>query len=184
MVWLNEYCGEAFDNVRLEPNRYALYLRAMRLLLCSPEDADSIWFWQCVEMPPMGWSDVPSRETVKDMLHRYVPANHGGKTPLQLLAVHTAIKLSREYLGKIRHAKGLAAVVIAAGTKLHEGDHCHTPLLIFLSVYSGSRFWPDETATRTRDIRRGLVAWLKILQKAGVDLASYGAEEHRQFLTY
>jgi hypothetical protein len=26
--------------------------------------------------------------------------------------------------------------------------------------------------------------WLKILQRAGVDLVAYGTEEHRQFLTY
>ena len=146
----------------------------MRLLACSPEDADSVWFWQCVEIPIIGWDDVPSRETIKDVLHRYVPANHGDRTPLQLVAVRTAFELAIN----TQHAADLAAVFIAAGLKLHEGDNYHTPLLLFLSVF------PRIGFVRTRDIRRGLVAWLKILQTAGVDLALYGAQEHRQFLAY
>ena len=163
--------------------------RAMRLLHCSPEDADSIWFWQFLDTSTTACNTVHSEETVKDMLNRYVPQHHGDKTPLQLAAVAIAYHLPTPHLSQnppdyIRCLEGIIAAIIAAGAGLHEGNHHHTPLLLFLATISGRDHWGVDLHSRPGDICRGLMAFLRILECAGVDLVAYGAEESRQFLMY
>jgi hypothetical protein len=116
----------------------------MRLLLCSPEDADSIWFWQFIEFATTKLSSVPSEEYVKDMLNRYIPEHHGNKTILQLAAVATACHLP--HLPRRAHApdktsclEAITTAIIATGSGLHEGNHHHTPLLLFLAAVSGRK---------------------------------------------
>lgn len=184
MIWLHEYCSDVVENASHGYRGSAHYSRAMRLLHCSSEDAESIWFWQCLETPPLRWHNVPSKPLIKDMLHRYVPADHGGRTPLQLVAVFLACTLALQHLSDVQHIEEITALTIATGAELHGGDHHHTPLLLFLSVLSGYRYLGDLVAATPRERQRGLVAWLRILQKAGVDLVAYGAEENRQFLMY
>jgi hypothetical protein len=60
-------------------------------------------------------------------------------------------------------------------------------LLLFLTAIRGRIHWDDDSPilrARPRDLQRGLLKWLKILQHNGVDLVAYGAEERRQFLAY
>jgi hypothetical protein len=139
-----------------------------------------IWFWQCLEAPRITKETVPSRETIEKMLERYVPAEHGGKTPLQLVAVAIARMLTWEP-DSIQYLKEIVAVIVNTGAGIHVGDDYHTPLLLFLSAFAA---WVDNVATNSRKIQRGLVLWLKILQNAGVDLVAYGAEESRLSLEY
>lgn len=184
MVWLQEYCGDSFDDACPEPHWYAHYLRAMRLLLCSPDDADSIWFWQYLEVPINPWKIVCSKKAIKDMVARYIPLNHGGKTPLQLVAVaarfSVPMRSTQRWPFGIRWLKRIIAAIITTGAGLHEGDQHHTPLLLFLTSILAQIYWDDSGhpfQSRPRVLKRGL-------QHNGVDLVAYGAEERRQFLAY
>jgi hypothetical protein len=155
-------------------------------MLCSPEDADSIWFWQCLEQfdwALTNWRAKPSEEFMRDMLNRYMPECHGSKTPLQLAAVATAYHLANKKSDRIQYLEGIVAAIVATGVGLHEGDHYLTPLLLFLSTFSGSRYRAIG-GLRPRDIQSGLRVWLKILHDTGTDLVSYGFEEAHRYLAY
>jgi hypothetical protein len=185
MMWLRDLADDADGDEWPSP----LFPATMRLLLCPPEDADSIWFWQFIENAITGLSTVPEGYIVKDMLNRYMPEHHGDKTPLQLVAVATAcqlrmLHLSQDQSSQTRCLEVIIAAIIATGAGLHESDHHHTPLLLFLSTIPGYRHWFNEPPTRPKDLRRGLIVWLKILQRVGVDLVAYGAQESRHFLAY
>ena len=72
--------------------------------------------------------------------------------------------------------------MIATGAGLHVGDHHHTPLLLFLASFPGRKCWYEQQRSSLGETWSGLMVWLKILQRSGVDLVAYGAEESRQFL--
>jgi hypothetical protein len=187
MIWLSGIYGDAIDapqNQGLDPH----VLRALRILRCSPEDADSIWFWQSFENPITLWHTVRSSEAIKDMLNRYVPEQHGNKTPLQLAAVCTASHLSLHHpfqeLPDMRCVEGVIAAIIAAGADVHDGDHHHTPLILFLTAVSGNYGGYSNCHPRPRDIQHRLVIWLKIIERNGIDLVAYGAEESYQQSAY
>jgi hypothetical protein len=160
----------------------------MQLLRCSSEDADSVWFWQCLEQPINTWTVARSEEVIKDMLNRFRPEYHGSKTPLQLAAVCAATYLSwispSQKLPDMRCLEGIIAAIITTGAEVHGGNHHHTPLMLFLATVSERGSWSSEHHPRSREIQRKLVMWLKILQRAGVDLVAYGSEERRQFRIY
>lgn len=131
------------------------------------------------------WNTDLSEETVKDMVNRYRPEHHGGRTPMQLAAVATAHTLAWKETDSIQCITGIIAAIIATGAGVHDGDYHMTPMVLFLAIFLWNReFRTGEFASRPRDIKGGLVVWLKILQDAGVDLVSYGAEESRQHLAY
>lgn len=184
LKWLRDLYGDVVEDAAKDDWPSPFTQKAMRLLLCSPEDADSIWFWQFIEVATTGFNTVPSEEIVKDMLNRYVPEYHGNKTPLQLAAAATAYHLPQHPPDKTRCLEVVIAAIIATGAGLHEGDHHHTPLLIFLTTIPGRKYWFKDSPSRPRDIQSGLLVWLKILHNAGVDLVTYGAEESRHFLAY
>ncbi|GAB7329277.1 hypothetical protein MBLNU13_g01083t1 [Cladosporium sp. NU13] len=189
LIWLNDIHGGVAEDAFEDELFLRFRKRAMRLLLCSPEDADGIWFWQFLEIATSELNTVPSEETVKNMLARYIPEHHGGKTPLQLAAVATAchlsmLDLSRKLLDNTRCLEVIIATILATGAGLHEGDQHHTPLLLFLTAIPGRDYWDFDFHSRPREIQRALMVWLKILQNAGVDLAAYGAEESCQLLAY
>jgi hypothetical protein len=196
LVWLRDFYGLVLENGVGDESISTLIssdmrlLHCVRLLHCSPEDADSIWFWQFLEASTAGFHTVLSEETVKDMLSQYVPEHHGDKTPLQLASVFAACCLSTSYLprdqsDKFRCLEVIIAAVIASGAELNEGNHHHTPLLLFLTTMPACRkYWEDDSHNRPRDMRSGLMVWLEILQRAGVDLVTYGAEESRHFKAY
>ena len=100
LIWLLDLCGGAVEDAFEDEGSSFFRQRATRLLLCSPENADSIWFWQFLEITMIGLNTVPSEDTVKDMLHRYIPEHHGAKTPLQLAAVATACHLSTFHISR------------------------------------------------------------------------------------
>lgn len=161
----------------------------MRLMLCPPEEADSIWFWQFFERSLPGLGTVLSEEYIKDVLSRYIPEHHGKKTPLQLSAVATGLNAFQfnpfqELYDNIRYLEVIIAATISSGAGLHEGDGYHTPLLLFLTTIVEQKHWANGFHASPRKLRRGLIVWLKIMQNAGVDLVAYGAEETRRFLAY
>jgi hypothetical protein len=158
-------------------------------MLCPPEDADGIWFWQFLERSSHGLDTVLSEETIKDMLSRYVPEYHGKKTPLQLAAVASGRNVfqfdpSRGLYGNSQGLEVMISAIIASGAELHEGDDYHTPLLLYLTAIMERKFWDSKFHAKPRKLRRGLIVWLKIMQNAGVDLVAYGAEETRRFLAF
>ena len=103
---------------------------------------------------------------------------------MQLAAVAIAYALAWKISDNIECLEGIVATMIANGVHLHEGDHHHTPLLQFLAAFPGYEHYIYGFSSRPRDIQRGLLEWLKILQRNGVDLLSYGAEESRRSLAY
>ena len=187
LIWLYDLYGGVAGIAFEEAYATSEATKAMRLVLCSPDDADSVWFWHFIENTTAGLSTVPSEETVKDMLNRYVPEHHGNRTPLQLAAVAIGRNLSDAHpsqLGITRGLEVIIAAIIANGVGLHDGDHHHTPLLLFLTAILERPIWYQHLPSRPREIQRGIMAWLKIMQKAGVDLVAYGAEESRRFLAF
>lgn len=189
LIWLLDICGGSVGDASEDERSSFPFQRATRLLLCSPEDADSIWFWQFLELTTTGLNTVPSEDTVKDMLDRYIPEHHGGKNPLQLAAVAAAcdlatLNLSEKLLDNTRYMEVIITAIIATGAGLHEGDNHHTPLLLFLNAIHKHHYWEINVHLRPRELQRALVVWLTILQNSGVDLVAYGAEESRQLLVY
>jgi hypothetical protein len=132
-----------------------------------------------------------SEASCKDMLGRYVPEHHGGRTPLQLSAVTPAYNLVHnlvydQVLGCSETISGcdkMIAHIVASGANVHEAAHYRTPLLLFLSTLPGMPGSNDVNAAnlRPRHLRLMLKAWLNILKGADVDLITYGAEESRSF---
>ena len=183
MIWLHDTFYDA-DDVNAEQLNLFLSPQATRLRLCAPEEADSVWFWQHLETIGRSRRITPSEDLIIDMLNRYMPEHHGGNTPMQLAAVAIAIALAWKNSGNIEFLEGIVATMIANGVPLHEGDHHHTPLLQFLVAFLRSEHYSYGFASRPRDIQRGLLEWLKILQRNGVELLSYGAEESRLHVAY
>jgi hypothetical protein len=186
MIWLHDTLGNIIDNSHGQ-QCHPIFPGAKRLLLCSSEDADSVWFWQTLEFPTIDWTTVRSEETIRDMLDRYVPEHHGGKTPLQLAAVCTANCLRLEGpwgRPNMRCMEGIIAAIIKTGADVHKGDHHHTPLMLFLAAVSWRESMRSTRHPTHGEIQLKLAVWLKILQRAGVDLDAYGAEECRQSLKY
>lgn len=177
LIWLRGFYSDDVEEASVEQYHIVAKPRTTRLLLCSPEDADSIWFWQCLENPWM-IRDIHPTDGDHAMLNRYIPEHHDGKTPLQLTAVITAVALAWDNQSLFKFLEGFIAIIIATGVGPHDGDHYHTPLVLFLTAIL------HYSSRRPRDMRRMLLGWIKILQRAGVDLVSYGAEETRQHLAY
>lgn len=182
LIWLRGFYSDGGDEASVEQDRFVIDPRVTRLLLCSPEDADSIWFWRCLEDPFLGQCIAPS-STHHDLLNRYIPERHDGKTPLQLAAVAAYFALLRDDLQLLKYLESFITAIIATGAGPHDGDHHHTPLLLLLAASSGMESFPYGTG-KPRDMRLMLVGWIEILQHAGLDLTSYGAEETRQHLAY
>lgn len=189
LIWLRDLYGSIVENAFEDECWSSRNKQVMRLMLCPPEDADSIWFWQCLESSSLRLDTVISEDFIKDMLSRYIPEHHGKKTPLQLAAVATGyyVFLSDPFQGLYYNKRCLEviiAAIIASGAGLHECDDHHTPLLLFLTTIIERHLWDDGFQTTPRTLRRGLIAWLKIMQNAGADLVAYGAEESHRFLAY
>jgi hypothetical protein len=180
LLWLNDvYSGMAEDPLVDSPPG-SDYSKATRLLSCPQERADGIYFWQCFEEPCLTQSFGGFSKTYcQDMLNQYVPEHCDGRTPLQLSAVNFGYSLAYEQSETIQSLETMISCIIESGADLHEADHCHTPFILFLAYFaSARRFWDKKAAeTRPRDLRRAVVAWLSILQRAGVDLVAYGAQE-------
>jgi hypothetical protein len=184
LIWLRNLLVDTIDDVPESECWFPNHERIMRLIRCSPEDADSIWFWQYLEFPRSRWHTPFPDTRIKVMLDRYKPEHHGGKAPLHLALVSTAFHMVHEEPKGVRSLMGIVIAIMAAGTGLHAGEHHHTPLLLlFASIPASSHFDP-HICLKPRNLRRVLVMWLKVLQKSGVDLVAYGAEESRQHLLY
>lgn len=181
MVWLRDVIDHSFDDSEgqhLDP----WCVRAMRLVSCSTDCADSVWFWQCVELPcETIWHTTLSQNTLEDMLNRYSPELHGSNTPLQLAAVAAASNLAPDIPKALEQ---FIAAIITHGAELHEADHYHTPLLLYLSILAGNRYLTPLPDSRPRALLNRLKPWLKALQHTGVDLVAYGAEESICFSAY
>ncbi|KAM0707437.1 hypothetical protein Q7P35_004082 [Cladosporium inversicolor] len=163
-IWLRDVIDHCLDDSE-----------EMHLDLC-------VWLWQCVELPcETIWHTLLSQDTLEDMLDRYSPELHGRNTPLQLAAVAAASNLAPEMPKALAH---FIAAIIAHGAELHEADHYHTPLLLYLCILAGNRYLTPLPDSRPRVLLNRLKPWLKALQHVGVDLVAYGAEESLRFRAY
>lgn len=159
LAWLRDVSIEADDSD--EGTCSQINQIALRLLACPHEQVESVLFWQAFEdfrafvnLPPF------SEQAVKDMLDCFVPEYHGGKSPLQLLAVAYAFCVSwhvnqtdtnrdssNDSIGdsldlvtaglfKQRQLflENTIMIAIPSGMNSHEVYPCHTPLYLFLSA--------------------------------------------------
>jgi hypothetical protein len=184
MLWLSDFYSEIPDGAFGYSHLRSDYSRAIRLLSCSQDCANSISFWQCFEQPyGIERYGILSKRYCQDMLSQYVPEHHDGRTPLQLLVADLAFCLARELSKIFQNLEAMIVCIVESGADLHEAVHGYTPLAIFLrTILSNWRYRRDrsgEADLRPKDLRRMLKVWLNILQCAGVDLIIYGAEEKR-----
>lgn len=184
MMWLRDIC-DSDDDDESPGDDYARssHTGAMQLLLCPPSHANSVWFWQILEIPPDTHFllDVVSQTPAEDMLDCFLPEHHGGKTPIQILAVNGAWHLARDVAEALSAIEKIIGCTIASGADIHDELHRHTPLLLFLETLIMCPSRAQPFVAKARDLRRWLLWWLKILQDAGLDLVVYGAEEVRRF---
>jgi hypothetical protein len=182
MRWLNDIHEEAIDDTPNRLKRYLYYSRAVQILSCSKESANSIHFWHCFEQPYLIQKfGIFSKSYREDMLSQYVSGHHHGRTPLQLSAVNLAYSLALKETEMFQNLETMIVCIIEGGADIHEADHYHTPFIVFLAYFTGARHLRSKEAAqmRPRDLRRVMKAWLSILQRAGVNLVAYGAQESR-----
>jgi hypothetical protein len=191
MMWLNDLHEETIDD---DPERLDIGSMILQLLSCSKESANSFQFWQCFRYTflMMRFIDVSQRHC-QDMLNQYVPEHHDGRAPLQLSAVNLAYFLAtRERHETLRSLETMIVCIIESGADLHDATHYHTPLMVFLAYFTDVRRARSVESeerngvaeTRPRDLRHAIKAWLSILQRAGVNLVTYGAQESRIFQAF
>jgi hypothetical protein len=186
MMWLNNLYEEAIYDYPETVKRAPVFSKAIRLVSCSNESADSIHFWQCFEDPTrMEKCGIFSKKKYsQDMLSQYVPEHYDCRTPLQLSAVNLAYALVCDVHDLRQNLKMMILLIIESGADLHEAYHCYTPLQLLLSTFPSGVAAGDVHGklvdSSSRNLQRILREWLKILQRAGVDLNAYGVEESRQ----
>lgn len=179
LMWLRDANGDDYCHFSVEKS----WPEKMRILSCPSAQADNVWTWCILSFPPL--SDdalrVLSHISVKDLLNNYIPQDHGCMTPLQILAVHSASCLVTDRWDMFDVLKDIISALVTSDAHLHTGDHCQTPLLLFLSTLVGVQdlVWGITQAPRPRLLRRCLMWWLKTLQHGGVDLVRYGSKEEQ-----
>lgn len=159
---------------------------AMLLALCPPETAPFLQFWQTVYH--WGWDPdccpiVPRPFT--DLLAQYNATDMCGSTQLQLLARFYGTTLVAPMDLDHHRAKDaradieeLIVAAISTGLELHEGSTGTTPLQLVLRQCI-HRWYFCDVQPSTKGLNQVLLAWLKLLQRAGLDLHEYGKEEDR-----
>jgi hypothetical protein len=187
MMWLNYLCEDVIDDAPKESKRSPVSSKAIQLLSCSQERANSTGFWQFFEDPFLAKQfgiGTLSESCLRDMLSQYTSEHHHGRTALELAAVNLAINLASVQPGLLRSLELMIALIIEGGADLHVAVYVYTPLALFLkaipvSLRSGG-VGSGIIDLRPRSLRRALKVWLNILQRAGVNLNAYGAEESRK----
>jgi hypothetical protein len=159
---------------------------AFRLLSCSEESANAIHFWQYFERPHLANGfGIFSKRYCEDMLSQYVPEHHDDSTPLQLSAVKLAYGLDQCQTETCQSLETMIVCIVESGADLHAAIYGYTPLALLLNAIPEALDFLSLSDVigvvdlRSRNLRRVLKVWLNILQRAGVDLAAYGAEESR-----
>jgi len=160
---------------------------AASLAQSSPEEAISLRFWRAVHHCGLtSFLDTSLIPSISDLLTSYDSSPFNGKTQLQLLAVAYGRVLA-EWLRydqpqSREHRHGLERFIVKAitlGLDVHEGFKDHTPLMVMLS--SVCCFWDQGNMVPQSVLHKALIAWLKLLERAGVRLSDYGQEEMCRF---
>jgi hypothetical protein len=181
MLWLNDVYSGMPDDPLVDFPWSSGYSNAIRLLSCSQERANGIYIWQCFEKPYLvyRYKGIFSKKYCQDMLSQFVPEHHDGKTPLQLSAINLAYALAGDLPDMPQNMEMMIVSIIECGADLHEALHSYTPFALFLRSIASTLRYRSYASSRPRDLRRMLKGWLNILQRSGVDLVTYGAEESR-----
>jgi hypothetical protein len=155
---------------------------ALRLALGPPDEVSVSVFWHTILL--WGWfmkTDILVPRPFADLLTRYNLEYMHGYTQLQLLARFLGITEStRHTCTSTTPRSDVEELIIAAismGLDVHEGFPDKTPLKIMLNSFVTA--WPEENRPSNEGLRKVLLKWLKILQRANVDLCGYGRVEER-----
>lgn len=177
-----------YENCDEERPRNFIEMDALQFASCPLERRSSFIFWQRIKY----WYFAAWEETWKisdfashsDLFTQYEPANFWGMSQLQLLAYNLGYRVAfTEMDMSDRNAKELGEFISAAidsGLDVHESSNGHTPLTRYLSAFRPNGQHQTRHGFQCRmTIKKSLLIWLDLLQRAGVDLFAYGKEEMR-----
>jgi hypothetical protein len=157
---------------------------ASRVALGPPIEVAFSEFWHTI----LYWSgliknDVPVPRPFTDLLTRYNSEHMHGYTQLQLLARYlgSALAISMRTACTPTNSRidveELIVAAISMGLDIHEGFPDKTPFQTMLSSFV--TLWFDGDRPLNEGLEKALLKWLKILQRADIDLCGYGKAEER-----
>jgi hypothetical protein len=158
---------------------------ALRLALGPPIEVAFSEFWHTI----LYWGglknyDIPVPRPYTDLLTRYNSEDMHGYTQLQLLAKSLgsalAISMRADACTPTNSRVDIEELIVAAismGLDIHEGFPEKTPFQTMLSSFV--TLWLDGNRPLNEGLEKALLTWLKILQRAEIDLCRYGKAEER-----
>lgn len=159
---------------------------AASLESCTPEEAVSLHFWRGVyHCRKTAFLDLSTLPSINTLLTSYESRHLGGQTQLQLLAALygrlLALWLHPDMLPPESAKVGVENFIqqaITIGLDVHAGSTDYTPLTIVLGAFCC--FWPDGANVPQFKLHKVLITWLRLIERAGVNLHEYGQEELRR----
>jgi hypothetical protein len=157
--------------------------KALRLALGPPIEVASSGFWHYIlYFGELQTYDMPIPRPFTDLLTRYDSKYLCGYTQLQLLARvlgrrladHSRADACRPPTSRV-DIEELIVAAISMGLDVHEGSPNMTPFRIML-IYFVNR-WLHGDRPLNKGLNIALLTWLKLLQRAGIDLSEYGKAE-------
>jgi hypothetical protein len=164
---LNQHCDE----------------EALRLALGPPVEVASSGFWHSMlYFGGFQTYDMSIPRPFTDLLTRYDSEHMYGYTQLQLLARFLGRTLADSIRADARiptnlrvDIEELIVAAISMGLDIHEGSPYMTPFQIMLiSFVTG---WLHGDRPLNEGLKKALLTWLRLIQRAGIDLSEYGKAE-------
>jgi hypothetical protein len=159
---------------------------ATRWVSCSPDNATFSRFWQTLRRwngSALCQPTVP--RPLAELLTRYDATDMCGETQLQTLAMFFGTLLAARYglSGTIADVEELIVLAISTGLDVYQGHSGQTPLQLMLIGFANA-WGASRSETSSKLLTKALLAWLKVLQRAGVDIGVYGKKEERNRKRY
>jgi hypothetical protein len=159
--------------------------KVLRLALGPPVEVALSEFWHTMlYWGALKTNDITVPRPFTDLLTQYDSEDMDGYTQLQLLAGSLGMSLSSPLHADTctttnarDNVEELIVAAISMGLDVHEGFPDKTPLRIMLNSFVTA--WPERDGPSNEGLRKVLLEWLKILQRANVDLCEYGKAEER-----
>lgn len=189
-----QFLRDQYDEGDIRTNEDLCYEKVARSLVrSSPEEAVSLRFWRGVYHCRLStFHDSRAISSVTSLLGSYDSRHLDGRTQLQLLAVvygrvlaewlHHEPPLSERPNVRL---EDFILQAIQSGLDVHEGfndregSNDYTPLKAMLSSFCC--FWNHGNMVPQSKLHKALITWLRLLERAGVDLHKYGKKELRKF---
>lgn len=162
---------------------------AKGLLISSQAEAASLRFWRSIHHCGLAYFDSNVIPSITALLTSYDPSHLNGKTQLQLLAVvYGRVLAEWPHHGRPQSSRRKIIIEefivegINLGLDLHEAFRNCTPLKAMLTCFTC--FWDQGEMVPQSELHKALIAWLRLLERAGVNLSEYGKKDFRSFQTH